>query len=383
MIASAYLALPSAFLLIVFAIGELSVPKIRKRNVLLAVAFVAFAFTLVRAFLLLRGWMIYIPHLYETALPLNFFLGPVVRTYMREALGLTAAGGASKNNKQKIETQRLWPHLIPGLIVCGILIPNVLQPAAVKLERIAAFLEYMRTGAPIHDPFALILPLGILHVATYLGLIMRDMVLLLSVQSLRHEGTVRAFLSIAGIALLSSLIAIAGIATARREFIEFSISLLAVIPPLLYIFQRRFPQFFNDLEALLKRERESARYQRSQLEGVNLADLEARLERLMETERLYTRDDLSLPALAELLGTTPHQLSEYFNHIRNVNFAGYINGRRIAAACELLLGDPSRTVLSLPYEVGFNSKSAFNEAFARHAGVSPTRFRKSGGRPGA
>ncbi len=367
------LLLPSAFLLLVFAAGELAVPQPRRRNAMLALIFVGFALILARAYLLFSGRMLSVPILYETTLPMNFWIGPLLYFYIREALGLAAS-----DREPRLWSIRFLLHFVPGLLVLILLIPNFLQSDAILIERITAVLNYLNGAGPLpRDPYGMLLPFSILHAASYLGLIMRDMILLLNVKSLRHESTVRAFLLVAGIAFLSSTLAIVGMALARRELMEFSIGLLASIPPLLYVFQRRFPRFFNDLESLLQKEKERARYQRSQLEGVNLELLESRLAELMDQERVFTREDLSLPALAEMLETTPHQLSEYFNHVRSINFAGYINGRRVEVAQELLLADADRTVLSIAYEVGFNSKSAFNEAFARHAGISPTAFRKS------
>ena len=131
-------------------------------------------------------------------------------------------------------------------------------------------------------------------------------------------------------------------------------------------------------EEISRRRARRSTYQQSHLSGVDLRELEERLHRLMDTERLYTRDDLSLPAFAELLGTTPHRLSEYLNTVQRVSFSDYINRRRIDAARELLLSRPNDTVLAIAYDVCFNSKSAFNTAFARFTGASPTAFRKQG-----
>ncbi|MEQ9362813.1 MAG: helix-turn-helix domain-containing protein [Leptospirales bacterium] len=379
-----YLALPSAFLLLVFAAGELAVRGIRKRNIVLALIFAGYALILARAWLLFSGWMLSAPFLYETTLPLNFWIGPLTFYYIRAAVGARSSGFDAPPARGAASIMRGFHlHLVPGLLVLLILIPNLFEAGHERIERIRAVMSYLHeAGEAPRDPYVLLLPLGIVHAAIYLGLIMRDMLLLLSVKSLRNESTVRAFLLIAAIALLSSTVAIGGFLTARPDWMRFSIGLLSTIAPLLYILQRRYPSFFNELESLLQKERERVRYQRSQLEGVNLENLERRLTELMDGERVYVRDDLSLPGLAEMLDTTPHQLSEYFNHIRNVNFAGYVNGRRVEAAQRLLLLDQDRTVLSIAYEVGFNSKSAFNEAFAKHAGLSPTRFRKSAGRPG-
>ncbi|MCR9141932.1 MAG: helix-turn-helix domain-containing protein [bacterium] len=380
------LALPSAFLLLVFAAGEFAVRPIRKRNTLLAAVFTIFALILIRADSLFGGWLPAASALFEWPLPLNFWIGPLTYAYMREALGLGPVPGfagckslASGASRASASRRSLLMHCAPGLLVFFVLIPNLLQPPEITGARIAGLIQYLQGAGPApRDPYALLLPLGILHAAAYLGLIMRDMLLLLKLKHLRDHGTVRAFLLVVGIAFACSCLAVIGVVSGRPQWMGLSIGLLATIPVLLYILQRRHPHFFHDLENLLREERERARYRRSQLDGVNQDRLERRLAELMDRERVFAREDLSLTALAELLQITPHQLSEYFNHVRNINFAGFINAYRVNAARELLLADPKRTVLSIAYDVGFNSKSAFNEAFAKHAGVSPTRWRKTG-----
>ena len=105
--------------------------------------------------------------------------------------------------------------------------------------------------------------------------------------------------------------------------------------------------------------------------------MQAEIRRLMEEEELYTQDDLTLPAMAELLQVTPHQLSQYLNERLQKSFPAFINDHRIEAACLLLTDNPDRTVLSICYAVGFNSKSSFNSAFQKKTGQSPVQYRKS------
>ena len=45
-----------------------------------------------------------------------------------------------------------------------------------------------------------------------------------------------------------------------------------------------------------------------------------------------------------------------------------------------MLADPAKkhySILAVSEEVGFNSKSAFNTAFKKHANMTPSEFRKS------
>ncbi|HQL83379.1 MAG TPA: helix-turn-helix domain-containing protein, partial [Spirochaetota bacterium] len=101
----------------------------------------------------------------------------------------------------------------------------------------------------------------------------------------------------------------------------------------------------------------------------------------MTDECLYRDYDLSLNTLAERLDLTPHQLSRFLNEKLGMNFSNYINSFRIAEARKLIREDPARSVISICFHVGFNSKSAFNNAFRKHTGTNPKEVRRnSGGR---
>ena len=61
------------------------------------------------------------------------------------------------------------------------------------------------------------------------------------------------------------------------------------------------------------------------------------------------------------------------------SFPDFINQYRIEEAKKRLL-DPAKkhyTVLAIAEEVGFNSKSSFNNVFKKHVKMTPSEFRKS------
>ena len=62
----------------------------------------------------------------------------------------------------------------------------------------------------------------------------------------------------------------------------------------------------------------------------------------------------------------------------NKLFFDFVNEYRIKKAMEMLSDTNKKdlTVLEILYKVGFNSKSSFNTAFKKHAGKTPTQFRK-------
>jgi AraC-like DNA-binding protein len=99
---------------------------------------------------------------------------------------------------------------------------------------------------------------------------------------------------------------------------------------------------------------------------------------LMETERPYRDGDLTLHDLAGRLGISAHNLSEVLNTQVGRSFYDFVNGYRVEEVKEKL-GDPRTAYLKLvaiASDAGFNSKSAFNAAFKRHAGMTPSEYRR-------
>jgi len=356
-------ALPCAFLALVFALGEAVVRRPQGRNLVLGGVFLGFALTLLHPWLLLSGRMRAVPQFFESSLPAMFFVGPLVYAYFRDAL-----------QNRPVPRGKLALHLLPGILAALFCLPYFLQSAEQKLMRLEGFY-----AGRLALPGALLFPAGLAHLVLYMSWTAREVASILNLENLSREGVARAVLLFLGLTIAACLLAMFAIASGQRWLLPWSVNLAALNAPLIYLIQRRYPQFLNDLEELLRRARERERYRKSRLTGIDLADLEARLERSMRDERAYAREDLALPALAAELDVSPHQLSEYINDRLGVNFAGFVNGHRVEAAKTLLLADPKRTVLSVAYEVGFNSKTAFNDAFARHAGETPGQFRKKSG----
>jgi AraC-like DNA-binding protein len=102
-----------------------------------------------------------------------------------------------------------------------------------------------------------------------------------------------------------------------------------------------------------------------------------KLNRYIALNKPYLAADLTLNQLAEALDISPRTLSQIINEYFNQNFIDYINRLRIEESKLLLLDSMDRkTVLEILYAVGFNNKSAYNIAFKRATGLTPTEFRK-------
>jgi AraC-like DNA-binding protein len=121
------------------------------------------------------------------------------------------------------------------------------------------------------------------------------------------------------------------------------------------------------------------KYERSGLTKEKAQSLHKKLIHLMETQKPFTDSALKLNHLSQQISTTPNYLSQVINEEQQQNFYDFVNGYRIEEAKKMILNPSQKetTLLSIAYEVGFNSKSAFNTAFKKHAGMTPSQFRKN------
>jgi AraC-like DNA-binding protein len=120
------------------------------------------------------------------------------------------------------------------------------------------------------------------------------------------------------------------------------------------------------------------RYEKSTLTLERSDTYLRRLLDLMNREKPYLDGELTLQKLAKAVAISPHHLSQTINEQLHQNFIDFINAYRIEEAKRMLV-DPAKrhySILAVSEEVGFNSKSAFNTAFKKHANMTPSEFRK-------
>ena len=121
------------------------------------------------------------------------------------------------------------------------------------------------------------------------------------------------------------------------------------------------------------------RYAKSGLHREALKALLTNLKQLMADEKLYLDPDLSLPKLAEHLGTSVNHLSQAINSGLEMTFFDYINQYRVNEAMDILRNGNQRfpAILDVALSVGFNSTSTFYTAFKKINGHSPAKFRRA------
>lgn len=157
-----------------------------------------------------------------------------------------------------------------------------------------------------------------------------------------------------------------------RELVHWSVIMANATLCSVYVATQRHPDF----NRLLKIETRRAHYEQSKIKGINVEKILSRLHEIMDAEKAFADEELSIKVLADDLDVTVHQLSEILNEKLKKNFNSFVNEYRVKEAKKMLLEEPDRSVLSIGVAVGFNSNTTFSTVFSRIAGCSPGAYRK-------
>jgi AraC-like DNA-binding protein len=99
----------------------------------------------------------------------------------------------------------------------------------------------------------------------------------------------------------------------------------------------------------------------------------------IEANKPYLNPAFRISEIAQHFSMNVSQLSTLINLCFNQNFNDLINSYRIKAFMQRIKEGQleSYTLMSLAYDSGFNSKTTFNRAFKKYAGISPSEYLKN------
>jgi AraC-like DNA-binding protein len=106
--------------------------------------------------------------------------------------------------------------------------------------------------------------------------------------------------------------------------------------------------------------------------------LSGTIEAMLVDTKLYLDSEINIQTLADLCSVRVHVLSAYLKRHYNKNFYNFINYYRIEEA-KRFLTDPEQHKYSITHiaeNSGFNSRSAFYNAFKKHTGYTPGEYLK-------
>jgi AraC-like DNA-binding protein len=101
------------------------------------------------------------------------------------------------------------------------------------------------------------------------------------------------------------------------------------------------------------------------------------LKEIMANQKPYKDPDFSLTHLAQLVGMTPHHVSQIINGGLDITFHEFVNQYRIEEAKRVLQSTEGNTLKmeNLAYELGYKSKSSFFTSFKKFTKATPSQFR--------
>lgn len=119
-------------------------------------------------------------------------------------------------------------------------------------------------------------------------------------------------------------------------------------------------------------------YSTYRLPEKEITEMEVKLKKLMEEQKLYLDSELSMRDLTDKLEAPSHHISYLLNVRFNQNFYEFINNYRLEAVKEELINPQNKdlSIFAIACDCGFNSQSTFNRIFKQKVGISPSKYRE-------
>ncbi len=316
----------------------------------------AYAFLNTGTFLSHSGIAARHPHLIAVFMPAVMLVGPLLYLYVRS---LTVPGFRLK----KAHAFHLLPFLVTEAIFISLFtFPNAPWQAGLGPGIIKAFLW--------------------LRIPVLLGyLAFSGVALLAYARRLRENFSALERISLDWLRLLVAAYGlgfVAAVILAQADVPDSILHIAETIIILVIGFKGMTqPEIFSPGLPGAGRTSSAVKYERSALTKEQADRAEKLLVAVMENDKLYLKEDLSLADLSEKIGLATSYVSQVINERLKRNFYDFVNGYRVEEA-QRLLQDPRRNsqkILAVALDSGFASKAAFNRVFKRHLGLTPTEYR--------
>ncbi|NOG47369.1 MAG: helix-turn-helix transcriptional regulator [Calditrichaeota bacterium] len=320
------------------------------------------------------NYIIYFMHLNNSTEPFTFLIGPLFYLYVFSIIN----DQGKLTGKQKL-------HFLAAIIFALNMIPYFLQPEAYKYNEFLGAFHPEAQQIPLTtfldpDPAKLrnnIVPLIFIHVFSYVILCIRILYPKFRQQNL-------SFFSMQNKTLAWLRLLVLGLALAMIIFIVVRILFDADLGDyitatytsiMLYSISFMVTKdsgFFSGKIAI-----NNKKYEKSSLTSDMQKAILEKLNKLMEEQKPFLDSSISLSSLAKHLSISTHNLSQILNESLQKSFFEYIAEYRIAEARKMLR-DPemaNMVIEEIAERVGYNSKSAFNNAFKKLTGSTPSEYR--------
>jgi AraC-like DNA-binding protein len=347
---------PTIFLSFLMSIGLLIRPW-RFRNVVLALFIAELGYLTLFIYLLHTEQIFFHPNYFLFLIPVEISIGPLLYLYVLSFI----------KNKQKFYYYDVV-NFIPLIIVIIILIPFAVAPDETKRELVRMFLlqeDYKFIQILVSSVAAVVLPIF------YISLSIWHIWFRKPSENLAYQPLI-LLITLLIIWLFLGIVGVAGAVTFSQRLLVLDNIIISLIIISFYLISIKYPYLmqFGTIPSKNKK------YAKSYLGNINAKNIQRQLKIIMEEEKLFCDEDLSLGRLSEALELTKNQLSQFLNTYYKKNFNNFVNSYRIDEAKNMLLAEPKRQIISIAFAVGFNSYSAFHATFKKMTDITPADFRR-------
>jgi AraC-like DNA-binding protein len=339
---------------------------------LLALSLIIFEQTLC-----LTGYIVKVLFLINTTVPLNLTIGPFLYLYVKRSI-------------DQSDSVREWIHFIPFILFLGYMFLEFMQPIEFKYN---SYVNSFHPDWPNLKP-DLTIPIDPLNINSYINpftavhilfYISLSVIKLLkaanqSGESILHtdDEIIRSLRNTISHVLVIILIFIIVKVSFYADLGDYFISLYVVIFTFLTTFRVMNESAFFDQSTSFM-EFKILKYQKSSLTESGKQKILEDIILEFETNQYFSNNLASLSELAKRIGQSSHHVSQVINEKLNKNFFELLAQYRVEKAKEIIAVDRENKlkIEEISEMVGYNSKTAFNNAFRKYTGKTPSEFRKS------
>ncbi|WP_299256965.1 AraC family transcriptional regulator [uncultured Aquimarina sp.] len=334
-------------------------------NFLISTFLLIHSFFIIRISILIANYEYYLPHTLYLSASFSFLYGPLIYFYFKRVV-----------KKYQFKLRDLL-HLIPTVIFFIILFPIYSLPQEEKLRMI------LNNERPY---LSVLVIFKITSLVAYITL----MVIMYVTSIKKNENLAKRERNwLRNIVVLCAVyvVAYAVYAVHINQFILrgflFYLQIISMSLLALYISYTSYARLllFENSKGIIKRKTKIKfdKYRKSNLTESLSVELKEKLLVLLDEEKVYLQNDITLQKLADYLNTTRNNASQIINEHFGLNFFELINTYRIREAKEILKNEKSKNLnlIEVAYEVGFNNKVTFNRSFKKYNHTTPSEYVKS------
>jgi len=136
-------------------------------------------------------------------------------------------------------------------------------------------------------------------------------------------------------------------------------------------------QMYNKMQETINMEQTLQKYRRSTLDDDSKDDLADRIVQAMQQTDSICNEEFSRDTLAQMVGTSPSNISQVLSERFDKNFSQLLNEYRIKEACRRISDQEhysQYTIEAIAASVGFKSRTNFAANFKKVTGLTPSQY---------